>query len=223
MDNPDSSKDQQGQKHVDLTETCKNQCLQYLLDELAPEQVALFEERLGRSDQLAVELQRQAEMIVDLSEASTLPETSGKPTSSINPEMLGPQERKLLIKAFGIALAVCIAGFLFRTLWSTTSPQQGNASLSDQFASRVMDDKLNMTRVSESTLIARAWAAAQVADKDFNNAPHALLTGTDVQAINSLDDELELNDQKTRDTFDDSFSWMFTATFEIHDMETNDG
>jgi hypothetical protein len=53
--------------------------------------------------------------------------------------------------------------------------------------------------------------------------PNAPLAGTDVHAINASNIELELGVEATDDTSDDSFSWMFTAAFEIHEMETNDG
>lgn len=224
---------QQQQDDVDLTETCRNQCLQYLLGELAADQLSLFEERLGNSDRLADELQRQAEMIVTLSEVSTLANVTSKPsvsTTSLNAnrrsQRLGSQRlgsQNLLIRGFAIAVAVCIAGFVFRTWWSSTRPPQGPESLNDNFAGRVIDNDTNMTTVSEATLIARAWAAAQVDNEDLVISPNALLAGTDVQAINSSNNELELEAEATDDTPDDSFSWMFTAAFEIHEMETNDG
>lgn len=224
---------QQQQDDVDLTETCRNQCLQYLLGELAADQLSLFEERLGNSDRLADELQRQAEMIVTLSEVSTLANVTSKPsvsTTSLNAnrrsQRLGSQRlgsQNLPIRGFAIAVAVCIAGFVFRTWWSSTRPPQGPESPNDNFAGRVIDNDTNMTTVSEATLIARAWAAAQVDNEDLVITPNALLAGTDVQAINSSNNELELEAEATDDTPDDSFSWMFTAAFEIHEMETNDG
>ena len=234
MDKSDPRNNQQQQQDdVDLTETCKNQCLQYLLGELAADQLSLFEERLGNSDRLADELQRQAEMIVTLSEVSTLANVTSKPsvsTTSLNAnrrsQRLGSQRlgsQNLLIRGFAIAVAVCIAGFVFRTWWSSSRPPQGPESPNDNFAGRVIDNDTNMTTVSEATLIARAWAAAQVDDEDLVITPNALLAGTDVQAINSSNNELELETEATDDTPDDSFSWMFTAAFEIHEMETNDG
>ncbi|MAI32209.1 MAG: hypothetical protein CMM07_11140 [Rhodopirellula sp.] len=229
MDKSDPRNNQrQQQDDVDLTETCKNQCLQYLLGELAADQLSLFEERLGNSDRLADELQRQAEMIVTLSEVSILANVTSKPsvsTTSLNAnrrsQKLGSQN--LLMRGFAIAVAVCIAGFVFRTWWSSTRAPQGPESPNDNFAGRVIDDDTNMTTVSEATLIARAWAAAQVDDEDLVTTPNAFLAGTDVQAIHSSNDELELGTEATDDTSDDSFSWMFTAAFEIHEMETNDG
>ena len=234
MDKSDPRNNQrQQQDDVDLTETCKNQCLQYLLGELAADQLSLFEERLGNSDRLADELQRQAEMIVTLSEVSTLANVTSKPsvsTTSLNAnrrsQRLGSQRlgsQNLPIRGFAIAVAVCIAGFVFRTWWSSTRPPQGPESPNDNFAGRVIDNDTNMTTVSEATLIARAWAAAQVDNEDLVITPNALLAGTDVQAINSSNNELELEAEATDDTPDDSFSWMFTAAFEIHEMETNDG
>ena len=80
-----------------------------------------------------------------------------------------------------------------------------------------------MTTVSESTLIARAWAAAQVDENDLNITPSASLAGTYVQATSSSNNELELELEATDNTSEDSFSWMFTAAFEIHEMDTNDG
>ena len=232
MDKSDPRNNQQQQQDdVDLTETCKNQCLQYLLGELAADQLSLFEERLGNSDRLADELQRQAEMIVTLSEVSTLANVTSKPsvsTTSLNAnrrsQRLGSQRlgsQNLLMRGFAIAVAVCIAGFVFRTWWSSTRPPQGPESPNDNFAGRVIDNDTNMTTVSEATLIARAWAAAQVDNEDLVITPNALLAGTDVQAINSSNNELEA--EATDDTPNDSFSWMFTAAFEIHEMETNDG
>ena len=233
MDKFDPHNNQQQQDDVDLTETCRNQCLQYLLGELAADQLSLFEERLGNSDRLADELQRQAEMIVTLSEVSTLANVTSKPsvsTTSLNAnrrsQRLGSQRlgsQNLPIRGFAIAVAVCIAGFVFRTWWSSTRPPQGPESPNDNFAGRVIDNDTNMTTVSEATLIARAWAAAQVDNEDLVITPNALLAGTDVQAINSSNNELELEAEATDDTPDDSFSWMFTAAFEIHEMETNDG
>lgn len=227
MDNPNSISSQHEQDHVDLTENCKNECLQYLLNELAPEQVRLFEERLGKSDQLAVELQRQAEMIVTLSEASTLPDALSKPTLSATTQNAIIHQRRVLVKVFGIAIAVCVAGFLFRTWWSSTGPQQETESPSDRFATRVMDNEVSTTMVSESTLIARAWAAAQTADQSSENGLHTSLAGIGTQAINSRNDdhdnELESEEQEMADASGDAFSWMFTATFEIHEMDTNDG
>ena len=232
MDKSDPRNNQQQQQDdVDLTETCKNQCLQYLLGELAADQLSLFEERLGNSDRLADELQRQAEMIVTLSEVSTLANATSKPsvsTTSLNAnrrsQRLGSQRlgsQNLLMRGFAIAVAVCIAGFVFRTWWSSTRPPQGPESPNDNFAGRVIDDDTHITTVSEAMLIARAWAAAQVDDEDLVITPNALLAGTDVQAINSSNNELEA--EATDDTPNDSFSWMFTAAFEIHEMETNDG
>ena len=234
MDKSDPRNNQQQQQDdVDLTETCKNQCLQYLLGELAADQLSLFEERLGNSDRLADELQRQAEMIVTLSEVSTLANVTSKPsvsTTSLNAnrrsQRLGSQRlgsQNLLMRGFAIAVAVCIAGFVFRTWWSSTRPPQGPESPNDNFAGRVIDDDTHITTVSEAMLIARAWAAAQVDDEDLVITPNAALAGTDVQAINSNNNELELEAEATDDTPDDSFSWMFTAAFEIHEMETNDG
>ena len=232
MDKSDPRNNQQQQQDdVDLTETCKNQCLQYLLGELAADQLSLFEERLGNSDRLADELQRQAEMIVTLSEVSTLANATSKPsvsTTSLNAnrrsQRLGSQRlgsQNLLMRGFVIAVAVCIAGFVFRTWWSSSRPPQGPESPNDNFAGRVIDDDTHITTVSEAMLIARAWAAAQVDDEDLVITPNALLAGTDVQAINSSNNELEA--EATDDTPNDSFSWMFTAAFEIHEMETNDG
>ena len=232
MDKSDPRNNQQQQQDdVDLTETCKNQCLQYLLGELAADQLSLFEERLGNSDRLADELQRQAEMIVTLSEVSTLANATSKPsvsTTSLNAnrrsQRLGSQRlgsQNLLMRGFAIAVAVCIAGFVFRTWWSSSRPPQGPESPNDNFAGRVIDDDTHITTVSEAMLIARAWAAAQVDNEDLVITPNALLAGTDVQAINSSNNELEA--EATDDTPNDSFSWMFTAAFEIHEMETNDG
>ena len=229
MDKPDSRNDQQEQQDdVDLTETCKNQCLQYLLGELAPEQLSLFEERLGASDRLADELQRQAEMIVTLAEASALPDVTSRPTVSTTSQDANRRSQKfgsqkLLMRGFAIAVAVCIAGFVFGAWRSSTRPRQGPESPNDNFASRIIDDDTHMTTVSESTLIARAWAAAQVDDEDLDITPNASLAVTDVQAIDSSNNELELEAEATDDTPDDSFSWIFTAAFEIHEMETNDG
>ncbi|MCP4942721.1 MAG: hypothetical protein GY924_12170, partial [Planctomycetaceae bacterium] len=186
MDKSDPRNNQQQQQDdVDLTETCKNQCLQYLLGELAADQLSLFEERLGNSDRLADELQRQAEMIVTLSEVSTLANVTSKPsvsTTSLNADRrsqrLGSQRlgsQNLLMRGFAIAVAVCIAGFVFRTWWSSSRPPQGPESPNDNFAGRVIDNDTNMTTVSEATLIARAWAAAQVDDEDLVITPNALL------------------------------------------------
>lgn len=222
MDKPDSSNNQQEQNRVDLTENCKNQCLLYLLNELAPDQLILFEERLGKSDVLADELQRQAEMIVTLSELSTPPEMISRPIISTTAQDAQSRSQKLLVRGFAIAVAVCIAGFVFRTWWPATKTPQGSESSKNKFAGSIIDGDSNLTPVSESALIARAWAS-QVDDPDFTITPNAPLTRTDVQAIASDKNELESQPEATDVNSDDSFSWMFTAAFEIHEMETNDG
>jgi hypothetical protein len=219
---------QQQQDNVELTETCKNQCLQYLLGELAPDQLTLFEERLGESVRLADELQRQAEMIVTLSEVSNLPDVTTRTHASTTFQNANLPSRKFgsqkwVMQGLVIAVAVCIAGFVFRTWWPSTRPPQGSESPNDNLAGRVINDGSNMTTVSESTLIARAWAAAQVDENDLNITPSASLAGTYVQATSSSNNELELELEATDNTSEDSFSWMFTAAFEIHEMDTNDG
>jgi len=219
---------QQQQDNVELTETCKNQCLQYLLGELAPDQLTLFEERLGESVRLADELQRQAEMIVTLSEVSNLPDVTTRTHASTTFQNANLPSRKFgsqkwVMQGLVIAVAVCIAGFVFRTWWPSTRPPQGSESPNDNLAGRVINDGSNMTTVSESTLIARAWAAAQVDENDLNITPSASLAGTYVQATSSSNNELELELDATDNTSEDSFSWMFTAAFEIHEMDTNDG
>ena len=216
------------QDNVELTETCKNQCLQYLLGELAPDQLTLFEERLGESVRLADELQRQAEMIVTLSEVSNLPDVTTRTHASTTFQNANLPSRKFgsqkwVMQGLVIAVAVCIAGFVFRTWWPSTRPPQGSESPNDNLAGRVINDGSNMTTVSESTLIARAWAAAQVDENDLNITPSASLAGTYVQATSSSNNELELELEATDNTSEDSFSWMFTAAFEIYEMETNDG
>ena len=219
---------QQQQDNVELTETCKNQCLQYLLGELAPDQLTLFEERLGESVRLADELQRQAEMVVTLSEVSNLPDVTTRTHASTTFQNANLPSRKFgsqkwVMQGLVIAVAVCIAGFVFRTWWPSTRPPQGSESPNDNLAGRVINDGSNMTTVSESTLIARAWAAAQVDENDLNITPSASLAGTYVQATSSSNNELELELEATDNTSEDSFSWMFTAAFEIHEMDTNDG
>ena len=82
------SNNQLQQDDVDLTEICKNQCLQYLLGELPRNQLASFEERLGRSDRLAQELQEQSEMIVDLSVVLPLPDATSRPTVTTNSQIV---------------------------------------------------------------------------------------------------------------------------------------
>ena len=220
---------QQQQDNVELTETCKNQCLQYLLGELAPDQLTLFEERLGESVRLADELQRQAEMIVTLSEVSNLPDVTTRTHASTTFQNANLPSRKFgsqkwVMQGLVIAVAVCIAGFVFRTWWPSTRPPQGSESPNDNLAGRVINDGSNMTTVSESTLIARAWATAQVDDQDLSITPNTSRDKTtDVQFINTSTNELELETVPTEENSDDSFSWMFTATFEIHELETNDG
>ncbi|MGI9466853.1 MAG: hypothetical protein ACR2OA_07015 [Rubripirellula sp.] len=224
MNKPDPHSNEHEQDNVNLTENCKNQCLQYLLDELDPEQLAWFEERLGKSDLLVNELQRQAEMIVSLSEVSSQPNAiSGPGNSTISPNENG-RSQKLLRRGFGIAIAVCAAVFVFRTWWPSITPPQGSESPDNKFAGRVIHDDANMTQVSEATLIARAWATAQVDDQDLSITPNTSRDKpTDVQFINTSTNELELETVPTEENSDDSFSWMFTATFEIHELETNDG
>ncbi len=228
MDKSEASNNQQQQDDVDLTETCKNECLQYLLGELSPKELTSFEVRLGQSDRLADELQRQAEMIVTLSESSILPGAISRPTVSTNSQNANRRSQifgsdNLLTKGLVIAVAVCIAGFVFRTWWSSTRSPLSSKLPAEHFADRIIDDDSQITAVPESRLIARAWAAAQVDNQDLDTMPNAPLAGTDVHAINASNIELKLGVEATDDTSDDSFSWMFTAAFEIHEMETNDG
>ena len=223
-----NSNHQLQQDDVDLTETCKNQCLQYLLGELPLNQRPSFEERLGQSDRLAHELQRQSEMIVTLSEVSIQPDAISRPYDSTNSQNANRQSQKfgsqsLQMKGLVIAVAVVIAAFIFRTWWSSTKSPQGSELPGNNFAVRVMDDETNRKPVSESTLIARAWAAAQVDTEDSHALPNAPLTGTDVQTINSSNNELELGTEGINDSPEDSFSWLFTAAFESHEVESNDG
>ena len=222
------SNNQLQQDDVDLTEICKNQCLQYLLGELPHNQLASFEERLGRSDRLAQELQQQSEMIVNLSEVLPLPDATSRPTVSTNSQTVNLYSQKFglerpLMKGLVIAVAVCIAGFTFRTWWSSTRSPLNSELPRDDFAAIVVDNGTNMTQASESILIARAWAATQVDSQDSRTMPNAAVAGTEVQTINSSDNELELGTEEINDSSDDSFSWMFTAAFELHELESNDG
>jgi hypothetical protein len=197
----------------DLTGDCKNQCLQYLLNELEPDQIALFEETLGNSEQLAEELQRQAEMIAMLSEL---------PVGSTNLATLPKVDhslRKSFAKLAGVALAVCIAGLAFRTWWSAPGPGQRLEPSTTFLTDRVSIDAAITAPLSESTLIARAWAAGQTA-KDSGVRSETTLA--DLQPI-ALSDDFEFQDEETGTASDEAFSWIFTASFEAQEAETNDG
>ncbi|MDB4557827.1 hypothetical protein N9053_01630 [bacterium] len=197
----------------DLTGDCKNQCLQYLLNELEPDQIALFEETLGNSEQLAEELQRQAEMIAILSEL---------PVGGTNLSTLPKVDhslRKSFAKLACVALAVCIAGLAFRTWWSATGPGQRLEPSNTFLTDRVSIDAAITAPLSESTLIARAWAAGQ-AEKDSGVLSETTLT--DLQPI-ALGDDFEFQDEETGAASDGAFSWIFTASFETQEAETNDG
>jgi len=197
----------------DLTGDCKNQCLQYLLNELEPDQIALFEETLGNSEQLAEELQRQAEMIAMLSEL---------PVGSTNLATLPKVDhslRKSFAKLAGVALAVCIAGLVFRTWWSAPGPGQRLEPSNTFLTDRVSIDAAITAPLSESTLIARAWAAGQTA-KDSGVRSETTLA--DLQPI-ALSDDFEFQDEETGTASDEAFSWIFTASFEAQEAETNDG
>ena len=117
MNNAHSNHSKQDQSNFDLSDGAKDQCLLYLLNELQPDQVATFEKKLSGSQQLAEELERQAEIVVMLSqtpEGSSLtctPQHSGiVNTSTANP--------KQPIKLASLALAVCIALLIFGSFWS---------------------------------------------------------------------------------------------------------
>ena len=106
MNNAHSNHSKQDQSNFDLPDDAKDQCLLYLLNELQPDQIATFEKKLSGSQQLADELERQAEIVVMLSqtpEGSSLtctPQHSGDiNTSTANP--------KQPIKLASLALAVC--------------------------------------------------------------------------------------------------------------------
>ena len=60
--------------------------------------------------------------------------------------------------------------------------------------------------MSEATLIARAWATAQVDDQDLSITPNTSRDKTtDVQFINTSTNELELETVPTEENSDDSF------------------
>ena len=201
-----------------LSDDGKDQCLQYLLNELQPDQVAAFEKQLANSEQLAEELQRQSEMIAMLSDASA--------GSTTVPDLKRPLEdrpaQKNLVKLACIALAVCITGLAFRTWWSSTEPQAIREASSETLAEAKSQHDPPNTTVSESTLIARAWADGQM-EKDADILSEATLLGTEPQPIISLDDKFAAQDEETKDASNESFSWMFTAAYEIQEVETNDG
>ena len=198
----------------DLTGDCKNQCLQYLLNELEPDQIALFEETLGNSEQLAEELQRQAEMIAIL-----LSYQWAAPTFRLYRRLIIRCERGFA-KLVCVALAVCIAGLAFRTWWSATGPGQRLEPSNTFLTDRVSIDAAITAPLSESTLIARAWAAGQADERiRVSYLRQHSRTYNPSPSVMTLNFKLKRRD----DTPDDSFSWMFTAAFEIHEMETNDG
>lgn len=218
MYNFDPNSDEQRQSSGVLSDDGKDQCLQYLLNELQPDQVAAFEKQLANSEQLAEELQRQSEMIAMLSDAS-----AGSPTV---PDLKRPLEdrpaQKNLVKLACIALAVCITGLAFRTWWSSTEPQALRETSSETLVEAKSHHHLSNTTVSESILIARAWAAGQM-EKDADILSEAALPGTEPQPIISLDDKFAAQDEETKEASNESFSWMFTAAYEIQEVETNDG
>ena len=201
-----------------LPDDGKDQCLQYLLNELQPDQVAAFEKQLANSEQLAEELQRQSEMIAMLSDASA--------GSTTVPDLKRPLEdrpaQKNLVKLACIALAVCITGLAFRTWWSSTEPQAIREASSETLAEAKSQHDPPNTTVSESTLLARAWADGQM-EKDSDILSGATLLGAEPQPIISLDDKFAAQDEETKDASNESFSWMFTAAYEIQEVETNDG
>ena len=218
--NPNSNEPRWGD--VDLTDDCKNQCLQYLLNELEPDQITLFEEKLCNSERVADELQRQAEMIVKLSEVAAVSEASAKNGTPITVPHIHRRSHNFVVKAVWIALAVCIGGLAFRTWWSTTKPSQEQEAANDNLAGLLIENDATTATVSEFTLIARAWAASQM-EKDRSELADSTPTGTDVQFINTVGDELEWHQEEAEGNSEEAFSWMFTAAIEIHEVETNDG
>ena len=182
---------------------------------MQPDQIATFEKQLSGSQQLADELERQAEIVVMLSqtpEGSSLtctPQHSGDVnTSTANP--------KQPIKLASLALAVCIALLIFGSFWSPK-----NASI-DQTAGSTSEKYSALSTATESRLIARAWAAGQL-ENETSIFGEASEMDSDTYFGNSLNDEFELQEAEITNTSTDSFSWMFTATSETQKMETNDG
>ena len=157
-------------------------------------------------------LQRQAEMLVALSAISHLPGVSRRhiisaTSQNANCPSQKSRSQKLPLRGLGIAVAAFIAVFVFQTSWSsTTPPQESESPNNDYFAGQAIDHDSNMLTVSESALIARAWAAAQVDSEDTTSTPYASLGGTYVQSIDSSNDELKLDIEATENTSDDSFS-----------------
>ena len=218
MYNFDPNSNEQRQSSCVLSDDGKDQCLQYLLNELQPEQVTAFEKQLANSDQLAEELQSQAEMIAMLSDASA--------GSTTEPDLTHPLEdrpdHKNLVKLACIALAVCITGLTFRTWWASTEPRAIRETSSETLVEAKIHHDLPNTTVSESILIARAWAAGQM-EKGTDILSEATLPDTELQPIISFHNKFEALDKETEEASNESFSWMFTATYEIQEVETNDG
>jgi len=221
MNNAHSNHSKQDQSNFDLSDDAKDQCLLYLLNELQPDQIATFEKKLSGSQQLADELERQAEIVVMLSqtpEGSSLtctPQHSGDiNTSTANP--------KQPIKLASLALAVCIALLIFGSFWSPKeSNPPKNASI-DQTAGSTSEKYSALSTATESRLIARAWAAGQL-ENETSIFGEVSEMDSDTYFGNSLNDEFELQEAEITNTSTDSFSWMFTATSETQKMETNDG
>ena len=218
MYNFDPNSNEQRQSSGVLSEDDKDQCLQYLLNELLPEQVTAFEKQLAYSDQLSEELQRQAEMIAMLSDASA--------GSSPGPVLTRPLEdrpdQKNLVKLACIALAVCITALTFRTWWASTEPRAIRETFSKTPVEAKSRHDLPNTTVSESILIARAWAAGQM-EKDADILSEATPPYTELEPIISFQNEIEALYKETEEASNESFSWMFSATYEIQEVETNDG
>lgn len=221
MNNAHSNHSKQDQSNFDLSDDAKDQCLLYLLNELQPDQVATFEKKLSGSQQLAEELERQAEIVVMLSqtpEGSSLtctPQHSG----DINTSTANPTQP---IKLASLALAVCIALLIFGSFWSPIeSNPPKNASI-DQTVGSTSEKYSALSTATESRLIARAWAAGQL-ENETSIFGEASEMDSDTYFSNSLNDEFELQEAEITNTSTDSFSWMFTATSETQKMETNDG
>jgi len=218
MYNFDPNNNEQRQRSGVLSDDDKDQCLQYLLNELQPGQVAAFEKQLAHSEELAEELQRQSEMIAMLSKASADILTS--PDLKRSPKDLPVQ--KNLVKLACFAIAVCISGLVFRTWWVSTEPRVIREVNSETLAEAKNQHDLPNMAVPESTLIARAWADGQM-EKDSDVLSEETLLATEIKPIISSNDEFEAQDEETEDASNESFSWMFTATYEIQEVETNDG